>query len=144
MRTSFLAMMIAILSGSAVLADPANRTKLDYATPLDRLPPAKSTAGNPCAAFGPGFVKVAGSDRSAARSELMSAALPGRVDRTGKHAPLAGILTRIRLSFRFADRTRMPGPSKASPFVLRRTARGLEILAFRHPLAGTQLVQGHD
>jgi hypothetical protein len=33
MRTSFLAMMIAILSGSAVLADPANRTKLDYATP---------------------------------------------------------------------------------------------------------------
>ena len=62
MRTSFLAMMIAILSGSAVLADPANRTKLDYATPLDRLPPAKSTAGNPCAAFGPGFVKVAGSD----------------------------------------------------------------------------------
>jgi 8-oxo-dGTP pyrophosphatase MutT (NUDIX family) len=36
----------------------------------------------------------------------------------------------------------MPGPSKASPFVVRRTARGLEILAFRHPLAGTQLVKG--
>jgi Porin subfamily len=62
MRTLFLAMIIAVLSGSTVLADPANRTKLDYTTPLDRLPPAKSTAGNPCAAFGPGFAKVAGTD----------------------------------------------------------------------------------
>jgi hypothetical protein len=62
MRTFFLAMIIALLSGSAVLADPANRTKLDYATPLDRLPPAKSAARNPCAAFGPGFVKVEGTD----------------------------------------------------------------------------------
>jgi hypothetical protein len=62
MRTYFLAMIIAFLSGSAVLADPANRTKLDYATPLDRLPPAKSAAGNPCAAFGPGFVKVGATD----------------------------------------------------------------------------------
>jgi len=62
MRTSLLAIIIAVLSGSAVLADPANRTKLDYAKPLDRLPPAKSTAGNSCAAFGAGFVKVAGTD----------------------------------------------------------------------------------
>jgi hypothetical protein len=64
MQTFFLATIIALLSGSAVLADPANRTKLDYATPLDRLPPAKSAAGtgNPCAAFGPGFVKVEGTD----------------------------------------------------------------------------------
>ena len=62
MRTFSLAMIIALLTSSAVLADPANRTKLDYATPLDRLPPAKSTAGNPCAPFGPGFVKVQGTD----------------------------------------------------------------------------------
>ena len=62
MPTFFLAMIIAVLSGSAVLANQANRTKLDYATPPDRLPPAKSAAGNPCAAFGPGFVKVAGTD----------------------------------------------------------------------------------
>jgi hypothetical protein len=64
MRTFFLAMIIAVLSGSAVLADPANRTKLDYVTPLDRLPPAKSAASssNPCAAYGPGFVKVEGTD----------------------------------------------------------------------------------
>lgn len=62
MRTFFLALIIAVLSGSAVLADPANRRKLDYGTPLDRLPPAKSAAGNPCAGFGPGFVKVEGID----------------------------------------------------------------------------------
>ena len=62
MQTLSLAMIIALLSGSAVLADPANRTKLDYDRPLDRLPPSKSAAGNPCAAFGPGFVKVEGTD----------------------------------------------------------------------------------
>jgi hypothetical protein len=62
MRTFFLGMIIAVLSGSAALADPANRTKPDYTTPLDRLPPAKSAARNSCAAFGPGFVKVAGTD----------------------------------------------------------------------------------
>ena len=60
MRTFFLAMLIA-LSPSAVQADPASRPKLDNATP-DRLPPAKRAAGNPCAAFGPGFVKVEGTD----------------------------------------------------------------------------------
>jgi hypothetical protein len=62
MRTSLLAIVIVLLSGSAVLADPASRTKPDYATPLDRLPSARSAAGNPCAAFGPGFVKIEGTD----------------------------------------------------------------------------------
>ena len=62
MQTFSLALVVAVLSGSAVLADPASRPKLDYATPFDRLPPVKSAAGNPCAAFGPGFVKVAGTD----------------------------------------------------------------------------------
>jgi hypothetical protein len=62
MRHFFLAILVVILSVSAVLADPASRLKLDYATPPDRLPPAKSAAGNPCAAYGAGFVKVEGSD----------------------------------------------------------------------------------
>jgi hypothetical protein len=62
MRTFFLAMLVAVLSGSAVLADPVSRPRLEYATPPDRLPPAKSAASNPCAAFGPGFVKVDGAD----------------------------------------------------------------------------------
>ena len=62
MRTFFLVMLVAVLSGSAVLADPASHPRLDYATPPDRLPPAKSAARNPCAAFGTGFVKVEGTD----------------------------------------------------------------------------------
>lgn len=62
MRTFFLAIIIAALSSSAALADPARRTKPNYATPLDRLPPAKNAAGNPCAAFGRGFAKVEGTD----------------------------------------------------------------------------------
>jgi hypothetical protein len=60
MRTFFLATILAVLSGSAVLADWVSRPKLDYVTPPDRLPPLKSAAGNPCAAFGPGFVKFEG------------------------------------------------------------------------------------
>lgn len=37
----------------------------------------------------------------------------------------------------------MAGPRKACPVVLRRAANGrLEVLAFRHPLAGCQLVKG--
>jgi 8-oxo-dGTP pyrophosphatase MutT (NUDIX family) len=36
----------------------------------------------------------------------------------------------------------MPGPRKACPVVLRRTAGVIEILAFRHPTAGCQLVKG--
>lgn len=63
MRTFFLAMLVAVLSGSAVLAAPASRPKPDDASPPDRFPPAKRAAGsNPCAAYGPGFIKVEGSD----------------------------------------------------------------------------------
>ena len=36
----------------------------------------------------------------------------------------------------------MAGPRKACPVVLRRTAGVIEILAFRHPMAGCQLVKG--
>jgi len=61
MRTFFLAMIIGVLLGSAVLADPANRTKLDYATPLDRLPSAKSAAGNPSVSSAVSLVCVASS-----------------------------------------------------------------------------------
>lgn len=62
MRIYLLAMLLAALSASVVLAGPVKRPKPDYATPSDRLPPLKSAARNRCAAFGPGFVKVEGSD----------------------------------------------------------------------------------
>ena len=50
MRTYFLAVLVAVPSGSAVLADPVNRPKLDHANPLDQLLPAKSAAGQTIAA----------------------------------------------------------------------------------------------
>jgi hypothetical protein len=62
MRTLFLAMLVAVLPASAVQAASASRPKPDTTTPADRLPPAKSAAGNPCAAYGPGFIKVEGTD----------------------------------------------------------------------------------
>ena len=61
MRKLVLAVIIAVLSGSAVLADPVNRRpKMDDGLPLDRLPRPKSAVRNSCAGFGPGFVKVEG------------------------------------------------------------------------------------
>ncbi len=62
MRTFFLAMIVAVLANSAALADPLSRPKPDYRKPPGRLPPARSATANPCAPFGPGFVKVEGSD----------------------------------------------------------------------------------
>jgi hypothetical protein len=62
MRTYLLSLLVAVASGSAVLADSTGRGKFDFTTPPDRLPPPKSATGNSCAAFGPGFVKVAGTD----------------------------------------------------------------------------------
>jgi hypothetical protein len=58
-----LGLLIAALSASPVLADPAGRPKLDYATPPGKVLPLKGeSAGNSCAAYGPGFTKVEGSD----------------------------------------------------------------------------------
>ncbi|HTO59933.1 MAG TPA: porin [Bradyrhizobium sp.] len=62
MRTFVLAMLIAVLSASSVLAASAGHPKLDTTTPPDRLPPPKRATGNPCAAYGAGFVKVEGTD----------------------------------------------------------------------------------
>ena len=63
MRTFFLALLVvAVLSPSAVLAASASHPRPDSTTPRDPPPPAQRAAGNPCAAYGPGFVKVEGTD----------------------------------------------------------------------------------
>ena len=62
MRTFFLAILVAVLSPSAVLAASASRPKADYTTLPEPLPAAKRAAGNPCAAYGAGFIKVEGTD----------------------------------------------------------------------------------
>lgn len=61
MRTIVLLTLIAASSASAALADPAGRQKPDLATPPSKVLPVKGAgAGNSCAAYGPGFMKVAG------------------------------------------------------------------------------------
>ncbi|SDS27656.1 porin [Bradyrhizobium canariense] len=63
MRTIFLAVLVATLSASMALADPPRRAKSDNAVPPGKLLPVKGAgAANSCAAFGPGFVKVDGTD----------------------------------------------------------------------------------
>ena len=63
MRNILLAIVVAALPASAAAAEPSSVLKPDKPAASDRLLPMKGTsAGNSCAAFGPGFVKLAGSD----------------------------------------------------------------------------------
>ncbi len=63
MRTIILLMFVAASSASMALADPAGHPKLDYATPPSHVLPLKgASTGNSCAAYGPGFTKVEGTD----------------------------------------------------------------------------------
>ena len=63
MRTILLALVIAALPASTALAQQVRPDKPDKRAPSDKLLPLKgASSGNSCAAFGPGFVKVEGSD----------------------------------------------------------------------------------
>ena len=61
MRNILLVIMV-VWPASIALAEPSNRQKPSrQPAPADRLLPTKGTGvGNPCAAYGPGFVKVDG------------------------------------------------------------------------------------
>lgn len=64
MRNILLAIVIAVLPASVALAEPTSNQKppKQSAAP-DRLFPTKGArAGNSCAAYGPGFVKVDGTE----------------------------------------------------------------------------------
>ncbi|THD62534.1 MAG: hypothetical protein E7813_20385 [Bradyrhizobium sp.] len=63
MRNILLAIAVAALPAAAAAAEPSSILKPDKPTASDKLLPIKQPgAGNSCAAFGPGFVKLAGSD----------------------------------------------------------------------------------
>ena len=63
MRNILLAIAVAALPASAAAAEPSSILQPDKPTASDKLLPIKQPgAGNPCAVFGPGFVKLAGSD----------------------------------------------------------------------------------
>ena len=81
MRAFSIAMLAAVLSGSTALADPSNSSKWDYAAPADKLPPVKSAGSNPCAAYGPGFVKVDGTSTCVQVGGSISVGVSGAVGR---------------------------------------------------------------
>jgi hypothetical protein len=61
MRNDLL-ILIAVLSGSAVMAQSSSPTNVPKYN-SERIPPMKGTVTiNSCAAYGPGFVKVEGTD----------------------------------------------------------------------------------
>jgi hypothetical protein len=64
MRNILLAIMVGLLPASMALAEPSKGQKSSRQSAAeDRLPPAKGArAGNSCAAYGPGFVKVDGTE----------------------------------------------------------------------------------
>jgi hypothetical protein len=63
MRNILLVIVIAMLPATMVRADPPGTLRLEKATPPTKLLPVKgASAGNSCAAYGPGFRKVEGTD----------------------------------------------------------------------------------
>jgi hypothetical protein len=64
MRNTLVAIVVAVLLPAPVaLAEPSSRQKSDKPASPDRLLPLKASgAGNSCAAYGPGFVRVDGSE----------------------------------------------------------------------------------
>jgi hypothetical protein len=63
MRNILVAIALALLSISPVLADPSSTRKPDPLTrPGHQLPVTGAAHGNPCALYGRGFVKVEGTD----------------------------------------------------------------------------------
>jgi hypothetical protein len=62
MRNTLIALVIVALSVASALAEPSNPNKRDQPAAAAK-PTAKHAApGNPCSAFGLGFVKVDGSE----------------------------------------------------------------------------------
>jgi Porin subfamily len=63
MRNILLVIVVAMLPASVAPAEPSSSQKSEKAVAPARRPPLKGATGsNSCAAFGPGFVKVDGTD----------------------------------------------------------------------------------
>jgi hypothetical protein len=63
MRTILFTLVIAVLPASTAPAQQLSPHKSGKPAPSDKLLPLKgASSGNSCAAFGPGFVKVEGTD----------------------------------------------------------------------------------
>jgi hypothetical protein len=63
MRNILVAIVVAVLPVSSIAMAQTGNPKPDKGSPSDRLLPLKgSHASNACASYGPGFIKVDGTD----------------------------------------------------------------------------------
>ncbi len=63
MRNILLAIVVVVLPAASALAEPSGNQKSDKFMPSGKPLPLKGASrGNSCAAYGPGFVKVEGTD----------------------------------------------------------------------------------
>jgi hypothetical protein len=62
MRNTLLAIVVAVLPASIALAEPSSNHKPDKPTPSWLLPLKGAAGSNFCAAYGPDFVKVDGTE----------------------------------------------------------------------------------
>jgi hypothetical protein len=62
MRNILVALVVAALTVASASAEPSNPKKRDQWSVPGRLPEKRVGAGNPCSAYGPGFVKVDGTE----------------------------------------------------------------------------------
>ena len=62
MRNILIALVIAALSGASALAESFSANKREQSAAAGRSTAKRAGPNNPCSAFGPGFVKVDGSE----------------------------------------------------------------------------------
>jgi hypothetical protein len=62
MRNLFVAILVSLLAPSPAFAEPGRALASDKPAAASRQLPLKGAAQNACAAYGAGFVKVAGSE----------------------------------------------------------------------------------
>jgi len=62
MRNTLVAIVVAVLPASIALAEPSSNHRPDKSTPGRLLPLTGATGSNSCAAYGPDFAKVNGTE----------------------------------------------------------------------------------
>ena len=62
MRNTLVAIVVAVLPASIALAEPSSNHRSDKSTPGRLLPLKGAASNNSCAAYGPDFAKVNGTE----------------------------------------------------------------------------------
>ena len=79
MRNILLAFVIAALTTAPALAEPSSIRQRDSAATPGRFPVKRFSPSNPCSAFGPGFIKVEGSETCVKIGGTVSVGVDGSI-----------------------------------------------------------------